>query len=386
MTRARARSHSIPTALVLLALMLAPGTLHADETRALRVVSFNVWGVPVVSPARPERITEIGRRLAALNPDVVALQEVWEDDDAERVGPTLAAAGLTFQRHFGRRQVGGRGSGLWMASRYPIVGERFVKFELGHKPYIHWHLDYLSSKGVALLELETPAGLVTIANTHFQSTYTFGDYTFIQLSQALAIAEAAAEVSTPLIVVGDINAEPSSIVSEVLMAKLGLAPASASFGIDIIAARSSANTSVAVGALEHRFEDRVLMQSGVKRTLSDHPCVLADYRLGPCDDCGRPSSTWVDVRPKLLRFIEDNEKDTDLFMVSTRALSIGLVPLSLFLLRLGRKRRVRGRALAAGVGLVLILLLASAWLAYVGWSYGPYKLEALAVLRAMAGT
>lgn len=370
---------------MLLALTLAPAPLRA-EPHELRVVSFNVWGVPVVSPARAERITEIGQRLAALGPDVVALQEVWEDDDAERVAPALAAAGLTWQRHFGRRQVGGRGSGLWMASRYPIAGERFVQFELGHKPYIHWHLDYLSKKGVALLEVETPGGAVTIANTHFQSTYTFGDYTYIQLSQALTIADAASGVKTPFVLAGDINAKPSSIVSEVLMSKVGLAPASPSFGIDIIAARPSPQARLEIARLEHLFEDRVVMQNGEKRTLSDHPCLVADYRVIPCPACAPLPSTWVDVRPKLLRFVEDNEADTGLFMLSTKTLSIALVPVALLAVRQGRRRRPRGKALVAGIGLVLLLLLAAAWLAYVGWSYGPYQLEALARLRAMTGT
>ncbi len=373
-------SRSTALGLASLAFLVAPA---AAASVNLRVISYNVWGVPVITPARTERIEAIAQELAGLAPDVVALQEVWEADDAATLARVLAAAGLPHQRDYGPARVGGRGSGLWMASRHPILDDTFERFEIGHKPYLHWHLDYLSSKGVALLRIDTPAGPVAVANTHLQSTYTVGDYTFIQLAQVLTIDRLLAPVEAPLILGGDINAEPRSIVSEVLLHKLGLVPAASTFGIDIVAARSSTDVSVVAQKLEHRFEDRVVMPNGEKRTLSDHPCVVADYVLGPCDDC-RPPVAWSDTRARLTQFIADNAADTALFMTVTKTASVTLVPLSLLLLRIGRRRRVRGVAALFGLALVLLLFLTAGWLAYAGWSYGPYKLMILDRLRAMA--
>ena len=40
------------------------------------------------------------------------------------------AAGLVHQRHFGGEEVGGRGSGLWIASRHPIKSAKIVVFAI----------------------------------------------------------------------------------------------------------------------------------------------------------------------------------------------------------------------------------------------------------------
>ena len=50
----------------------------------MRVLSYNVWGVPYIAPERAERIEEIGRQVAELSPDLVAMQEVWDPRDAAR--------------------------------------------------------------------------------------------------------------------------------------------------------------------------------------------------------------------------------------------------------------------------------------------------------------
>ncbi len=368
----------IPSALMATAatLLLTSTTLARD----LRIISFNVWGVPIISPDRPARMGEIARRLAELAPDFVALQEVWDDDDAERLGSALRAAGLTEQRHFGGNQVGGRGSGLWIASRFPLDNERFIRFAVGDKPYIHWHVDYMARKGVALVDVLTPSGPITIANTHLQSTYRFGDYTFIQLAQVLTLADAVASAARPLVVAGDINAEPSSIVTRVLTSKLGLAPASGSFDIDVVMSRPSPHQNPVAVHTERLFAEPVTFPNGHTRTLSDHPCVLVDYDIEPCSDCIGPS-TWDDTRVSLRRFLDDNASDTSLFITLTRTLAVALVPIAMFLMHLGRRRRLRGRSLAAGICGIALLLAAATWFAYVGWSYGPYKLDIIARLR-----
>jgi hypothetical protein len=252
---------------------------------------------------------------------------------------------------------------------------------VGDKPYIHWHLDYLSRKGVAIVEIETPKGPVAIANTHLQSTYTFGDYTFVQLAQVLTLAGAIESVDGPLVLVGDINAEPQSIVSQVLVAKLGLTPASTELGIDIAMARGPQRLAPHVALFQHLFEDNVVFENGRRRTLSDHPCLMIDYDLGPCPACeARPP--WSETRPSLERFLADNSADTTTFMWIMKALAGFTLALVVWLGRLGRQRKIRGRKLLMGVGALLVVLLGATWFAYVGWSYCPDKLAILSRLRS----
>src|SRR5690606_17657464 len=99
------------------------------------------------------------------------------------------------------------------------------------------------------------------------------------------IAGVLADVKSPLILVGDINVALASIVSEVLIAKLGLVPARPDFGLDVALARPSDALKPEVVSSAHLFTDRVLFSTGQKRTLSDHPCLLVDYDLIPCRSC-----------------------------------------------------------------------------------------------------
>ena len=43
---------------------------------------------------REARVHHLGQAVAALKPDVVALQEVWTEEDAHTIGAALEAAGL----------------------------------------------------------------------------------------------------------------------------------------------------------------------------------------------------------------------------------------------------------------------------------------------------
>src|SRR5688572_15074668 len=63
-----------------------PSLMRTDQERfRLRVVSLNVWAVPILSKATPARMTAIVRRLAELNADIVGLQEVWQEEPRERI-------------------------------------------------------------------------------------------------------------------------------------------------------------------------------------------------------------------------------------------------------------------------------------------------------------
>src|SRR5262245_10693130 len=88
----------------------------------LRVVTFNVWAVPWISDQREARVQRVGQAIANLHPDVVALQEVWTDDDARVIEASLKNSGLQHVRSFASSSAVGFGStGLLIASVYPLA-------------------------------------------------------------------------------------------------------------------------------------------------------------------------------------------------------------------------------------------------------------------------
>ena len=57
--------------------VLLASILHRLSIVRLRVATLNVWAVPLFSERIGTRMREIGRRLAALELDAIAFQEVW---------------------------------------------------------------------------------------------------------------------------------------------------------------------------------------------------------------------------------------------------------------------------------------------------------------------
>src|SRR5687768_9165156 len=130
-----------------LLLVALPDSAFAEGDRfRLRVLTYNVWGVPVITPLRTERMTRIPAKIAELRPDVVAIQEAWTEEDAAILIEGLAQAGLTYtERHSPEWPDQ---NGLLIASRYPMRDFHFVRYSQGRHPHVPWHVDYMSGKGV----------------------------------------------------------------------------------------------------------------------------------------------------------------------------------------------------------------------------------------------
>jgi len=348
---------------------------------AITVLSFNVWGVPYIAPERSARMAEIGSRAAKLAPDVVTMQEVWDPTDAATLSHALAAAGLEHHHYFGSSE---QSSGLWVASRFPIDSVRFIPFELGDKPLIPWHLDYMAMKGVGIVRLLTPFGPIEVANTHMQASYLVGDYSFVQLGQALQIGELLGvnhhePAAPPLIAAGDFNSRPNSLPFRTLSTRAGLVPAADDFDIDAILARPGKEMHLIAHGVEQVMLDRVVLPSGKHRPLSDHPALLARYELAPCSNCVTAtlgSARWRSVAAEARAFFADSHNPSRVIMWLDRVLTFGLAAVALWIARRRRKRRSVMRKVAR-VTVVTALLGTSCWLAYWGWDFDPHKLEVL---------
>lgn len=189
----------------------------------LNVLTLNTWGIPYTADY-PHRMQALAATLARSDYDVVCLQEVWTDGDVERLTRAGRSGGLAYAQHF---PSGVMGSGLLTLSRYPIVDVDFYRYRLGGTVETIWHGDYIAGKGVGLVRIQTPGGMVDVYNTHAIAQYhpdamdTYRAHRAAQLYEATRYI--AAETTTnPLIFCGDFNVRPDHLGYMVICALLGL--------------------------------------------------------------------------------------------------------------------------------------------------------------------
>ncbi|HLK11401.1 MAG TPA: endonuclease/exonuclease/phosphatase family protein [Candidatus Binatia bacterium] len=176
----------------------------------LRVLTFNCWNV---SAPFEDRMAVARAAVAALDPDVVALQEIVVRADGFDQS-ALVLGDLGWARVFGpaycwddagmpRFDAGaGAGFGNVIAARWPIrrSAVRRLPGLDGEEPH------------AALAALvEAPDGLLPVFTTHLDWEY---DHGFVRERQVLALASLVREwapgATLPPIVAGDLNAEPDS--------------------------------------------------------------------------------------------------------------------------------------------------------------------------------
>ncbi|MEZ4443319.1 MAG: endonuclease/exonuclease/phosphatase family protein [Polyangiaceae bacterium] len=382
--------------MALLALVTFPRPAAAQdppqerEPTTLEVLSYNVWGVPWVAPEVEPRLEEIARQIADRKPDVVALQELWLPEHAELVTARLEAAGYPYHHFFGPGSAPDdeKGSGLYVASRLPITDVGFEAFTVGRTPHIPWHVDWMAHKGVGTVKVDTPAGPVVVADTHLHATYLTGNYDFVQLSQALQLARRLVDADdAPLILVGDLNAPPDSLPVRALSLSAGLEPASETFDIDQILARPGSNLRLEPAGVDVLFDPEQPIHYASAAgpedgPLSDHPCIVARYRLVPCETCAA-STTLATTTPTLdgeiAAQLDAERRAIDRIALVSRAATFSLpfAALWLFLRRrdplsttTGRPRLRRALDLVAAS----LLLLVAVYSGYLGFHFAPKRL------------
>lgn len=174
------RGRVLPRALVLvLALAALPALAEEPKRTEVRLVTFDLAGAGV--PRLDARVAKLGEELTRLKPDVVCLQGVWRVEDGAALLESLAGAKLVHGRHWSE---GWSGSGLLVASRWPLKEVAFQPFSLAGKPHKPWHGDWYARKGVALVALTTPAGAVQLANLHLHAGHGTEEYLPVQTAQA----------------------------------------------------------------------------------------------------------------------------------------------------------------------------------------------------------
>jgi endonuclease/exonuclease/phosphatase family metal-dependent hydrolase len=199
----------------------------------LSVLSYNVWGI-FISKFLEERTKAISQRLAQY--DIVCLQEQFEERHC-----SLLFSDREHFKYVERFVSCEYGSGLTIASRYPIVATMFLPFYSCGRPERINEGDFIANKGIAAVRIAVPASVledsreatnssgdvveIVVCNTHFVAQYekyaTVGGFfketnAASRLTEAFEMADLAcllhgtADQRTPIILCGDYNAGQDS--------------------------------------------------------------------------------------------------------------------------------------------------------------------------------
>ena len=183
----------------------------------MRVLTFNIWQLPVVSLVGPRR--RRARLCAALiervAPDVIVLNEAFALSPAVGLVAALRGRGYFATCQVGRPGawdgVSGRrgtvsrlvGGGIWVLSRYPM-GHRYQHV---YRSYRSFSSDAWCNKGVALVSLDAPGGRVWLAATHLQSDThdTSRRARLGQLTELRGLVDRVVPAGEPVLIAGDLN-------------------------------------------------------------------------------------------------------------------------------------------------------------------------------------
>jgi endonuclease/exonuclease/phosphatase family metal-dependent hydrolase len=168
------------------------------DTR-LRVVTWNLWWR--FGPWE-QRIPAITATLAALDPDIVALQEVW-DDGTRNLAAELGAALGYDHAYDAFLELDGVRFGNAVLARWPIVGQKARPLPAG---------DQVDEQRLVLrADVDGPRGGLQIFSTHLNWRF---DHGHIRQEQVRAVtdfvADSRPERTYPAVLCGDFNAEPDS--------------------------------------------------------------------------------------------------------------------------------------------------------------------------------
>ena len=191
----------------------------------LEILSFNCWGLKYLSKHRSARLTEIGRRIATLQPppEIVGLQECWTQEDYLSISHETRHI-LPHGKYYYSGIFGG---GLAILSKWPIEESSMVRYPLNGRPTAFFRGDWFVGKGVACARINMGPGPENVAEvfcTHLHAPYERepnDSYICHRTAQAWEIAKllrGASERGHLVIALGDFNMVPLSLAHRLITA------------------------------------------------------------------------------------------------------------------------------------------------------------------------
>ena len=178
----------------------------------LRTLTFNAWAIPFAARDVQFRVSALGKALVEVGPDIVGFQELVVDHARETILDAARAMGLEWH-YFRSNSVG---SGLAILSRYRIQQTDFFLYRPRGKVQRLDHMDYYAGKGVGLIRVLTPEGLLDVYNTQTISKYGpdfMEEYKAYRVAQVLSMADwiHSQSMGIPVIALGDFNMRPDNL-------------------------------------------------------------------------------------------------------------------------------------------------------------------------------
>ena len=202
-----------PTPVVVDHQVMAERTGRSDEELKLKVVTYNIWGLPWwLRGGRGGRYAEIARELERLDADFILLQEAWTAN-ARKAVPRRghwAIACAAAQHSFFQQ------SGLVTLSKFPIVGGQFYPFSRAAFP------DRFVNKGVLKITVQLPGGeVLNVWNAHLQDAGAVRTRRS-QIRELASRIQSAEDGQIADLVAGDFNCTPDSSLYGELADSLGV--------------------------------------------------------------------------------------------------------------------------------------------------------------------
>lgn len=161
----------------------------------MKILTLNLWGT---NPPAAERLAALVAYLRRERPDVVALQEVEDWEDATQAHHLAEQAGYP-SVHAVRTGTGlrrGEGLAVLTGGHVQPVGTVSLPSSVTDQP-----------RAVQVVDVSTSAGVVRVANTHL--AWRLGA-TDLRVAQAEAIRDELQGSPGPALVAGDLNDVPAS--------------------------------------------------------------------------------------------------------------------------------------------------------------------------------
>lgn len=260
-------------------LLLAASLARAADAppNAIRVVTFNAAGIPLVHPGIGRRTEEAGKALAALGADIVGLQETWRNADAATIEK---GSGLPYKARVPRLYA--FRTGLTILSRWPILSVEETAFSSVRPSLRHiTEGEFMASKGFLRAVVATPWGELDVYAAHTLADYSEAQYHLLRLTELFELAETIREKSKgrPFVILGDLNSGRGDREYDAFVDLLGLSDACEKDGKDQCpdpdhSPRIDHILLAAPVARGRKVLDASI--AGTELRLSDHPGFAAD--------------------------------------------------------------------------------------------------------------
>lgn len=255
-----------------------PALLSAPVT--LKVATFNIHDLYLASTDRPLRMRSIGAKLMILDPDIVGFQEAFIASDRAVLLKELESTRLKYHQYYPSGNVG---SGLLIASAFPIKEVYFHRFTTSNPFYKIWEGDWWAGKGVALARLELPEGHIDFYNTHAQAGYGNPAYDLVRNEQMAELADFIKRSHTgsaPALLAGDMNCRIEDTEFQTAVNGAGLTRVMVGESrIDHLFARTDERYAFEV--IKTEAIEAVVKLGEKEISLSDHPGYMSTITIRP---------------------------------------------------------------------------------------------------------